>query len=377
MAVANDLASFLKKDITVSSVIDLLRKLGVRRAYTLYRFGFGIKKRQEFYRDLASVIRSGIRLESAIADMRHAKAAPDFILKTVMSRLQRGDDLSRALDGLVPDAERMILRAGEEGADKDGLRKSLTILADAIGQMKRGQGAFFKATAYPLTILTGVVGFIVFYAKKMLPGFTSQHMLDVSRLHGSARFEYDFFLTISQYWYLVPLIVLGGLFAIYWSLGHEFPFRDKLDNFPPWSIYRLWVGTQFLFALAALMRAGVPAAKALSILQTHATPYLAKRLRHIKSGLSRGETLARSMEKSPVEFPERIIIARLRIREDHSDVVSALDEFSKDWAERGDAMIASRTAVLNAFLMILASVLMTLAGVGPYAFEAQSGQQGF
>lgn len=369
--------SLLKKDITFETFIELLRGLGFKQARKLYALQFAIDKRQEFYGDLSSILRSGVRLEVALVDMRHAKSVPDYVMRHLIAQVRRGKPLSSALAGIIPDQERMVIRSGEEGADRKGLESSLKILADSIGMMKSGKSAVIKATAYPAIILIGVIAFVVFYAKKMLPNFSSQNMIDVTRLKGNALFEYNFFIFISNFWYLIPIVAVLGVWWVTWSLSHEFPFREKLDMLPPWNIYRLWVGTQFLFSLAALMRAGVPALAAVSILQRSANPWLSKRLRYVRAGLAKGLTLSRSLEKSPYEFPERQIIARLRIREDHSDVAEALREFSLDWQDRGGAMIASRTAALNAVLMILASIIMTIAGVGPYAFESQSGSMGF
>lgn len=370
------MSMLLKQDFSLGSLAEMLRSMGVKNVSFLYRMGFGIAKRQEFYRDLASVIRSGIRLENALIDIRHAKAAPDYIINTVLAKIRRGKGFSLAMEGLVPDQERMVLKSGEEGADADGFSKSLLILSETVGSMKKGQAEVWKAITYPVTVLSGVIGFIVFYSNKMLPSFTGGNFIDIDKLKGVAKFEYYFFLTVNHYWGLIPVLVVISAYTLIWSFSHEFPFREKLDKFPPWSIYRLWVGAQFLFALSSLMKAGIPTLKAIMILQRHANPWLSKRIKFVRAAVSRGDSLSKAMSKSPYEFPDKRMIARLQIREEHADIVVALDEFSKDWQERGEQMIASRTAALNAVLIFLAALLMAIAGVGPYAFEG-SGSSGF
>lgn len=367
--------SLIMRELDLEMLTDLLRSLGIRKASALiYRLTFRIGTRREFYKDLSSVLRSQIRIETAILDLWHSRSLPDHVAKPILGRIRRGKHLTVALEGIVPDQERMVIKSGEEGEGKDSLWKALHVLSESVESMQKGQSSALKSAAYPFAILVGVVGFSIFYSKKMIAQFVSGHMIHPERLHGTSLFEYDTFMVLDNYWSVFLVALLVGILFVSWSLSHIFPGRNSLERFPPWSLYRLWTGAQFLFALSALMKSGVPLLRGLTILMKGANPYVAQRLRTIRSGVSVGQGLARSMARSPYRWPDPRIIARLQIREEHADIVEALDEFSRDWKERGDEMIQAQTKLLGVVLFIIITILMAVVAVGPYALEGQAGQ---
>ncbi len=364
----------MSKEIDFGTLADLFRGLGLPDVSWLYRIGFGIERRQEFYKDLASILRSGIRLEEGLKEVKASKSVPDYIVRILLDRIRRGRPFSKAMEGLVPGMERMVLQAGERGESEAGVEESLLILADTVGSMKKGQAAVIKSVAYPFSLFLGVIGFVVFYARTVIPKFIAGHMLDPSKLHGNAFLMFEVFDLVKNYWLPGLFLMFGGIGGLIFSMPYDFPGRKWLDRFPPWSIYRLWVGTQFLFSMSALMRAGVPVLQSLNILIKYSNPWLTKRVRVIKTGVARGAGLSKAMEKTGYHFPDDRIISRLRIRENHADVSEALREFSRDWQERGDNLISSQTKILNVVLILVVAGLLTLAGIGPYAFEVSSGQ---
>lgn len=90
--------------------------------------------------------------------------------------------------------------------------------------------------------------------------------------------------------------------------------RLAVEGILPWSLYRIWQGSSFLLSVAALMNAGVKMDEvSLGKLGKNADPYLAQRIKAIRRGIVLGANLGDALHQTGLVFPDREIIADLRI----------------------------------------------------------------
>ncbi|EIJ76193.1 MAG: Putative type IV pilus biosynthesis protein [Leptospirillum sp. Group II 'C75'] len=322
------------------------------------RFSFGPDVRRKFYSDLASILRtdssmSPVQIRLAIDEFRRLPSAPKVALREISAGLGRGLDFSQALRNLAPETEVMILTAAEETGDPRVLVHLLKTLAKNMEEVRKIRKSFISAVQYPAVLMFNTGGLVVYLSDSVVPKLFSSFGTSEDKLFGTARFSYEAFQFIAGFWPLIIFLPAGILLLVFVSLRADFPGRKLLDRLPPWSIYRMLVGTEFLTGLSAMLTAGIPVIRAFDQIRRRAPPYLRARIEPVMRIYKRTGKLGEAMERVGNGFPSQEVIVRLSIREKYGDLGVALAEFSNDWKEEGLPTIENQARILHYGAMIL------------------------
>ena len=341
------------------------------------RLSFGADVRRKFYSDLASILRtdssmSPVQIRVAIDEFRRLPSAPTAALREISAGLSRGLDFSQSIRNLAPESEVMILSAAEETGDPRVLVRLLKVLAKNMEEVRKIRKAFMAAVQYPALLLFNTGGLVVYLSDSVVPklfnGFgTSDHTL-----FGMAHFSFEAFRFIAVFWPLIMFLPVGMLFLVFVSLRADFPGRRFLDRIPPWSIYRMLVGTEFLTGLSAMLTANIPVIRAFDQIRRRAPPYLRARIEPVMRIYKRTGKLGEAMERSGKGFPSKEVIVRLSIREKYGDLGVALSEFSNDWKEEGLPTIENQARILHYGAMVLVGGIFGFLMFGVWEIVQQS-----
>ncbi len=333
------------------------------------RLSFGPGTRRKFYADLASILRSDsstapVQIRVAIDEFKKLPSAPKGALREISAGMGRGLDFSKAIENLTPESESMILHAAEATGDSRTLVRLLSTLAANMEEAGKIRRAFWGALQQPAFLFLNAGGVIVYMSDALLPKIFHSFRVSPDKLFGMARLSFDVFVFIRHFWPLILLLPFAAATVVWISLRRDFPGRSILDRLPPWSIYRMMLGTEFLLGLSAMLESGIPVMQAFEQIRKQAPPYLRARIVPVMKIYKRTGKLGESMERSRTGFPSEEIIVRLSLREKYGELGRALSEFARDWKEEGLPKIEHQAKYLNWAAMTLAAGAIGLLAVG-------------
>ncbi|MBO5997449.1 MAG: type II secretion system F family protein [Alphaproteobacteria bacterium] len=323
--------------------------------------------RLRIYRKLASLLRNRFSLMDALERLRNiasdnGKNPSDTVAIATtcwMESLQNGLSFSVALRGWAPQSELLMLSVG----DIANLEDALTNLIHVVEGTKKMKEPLVGALAYPMFLMVMVVLIIYAVGAYMVPPMVEAVPELIWR--GQARS----LVNLSR-WVRNNSLILFAILPIFfllvsWSMPRwKGRLRAKFDKYPPWNLYRIFVGVSWLLSLSALVNAGTPVSKALRMLRSDSSPYLLYRLERALIYVNNGENLGEALALTGLGFPDKEVIGDLQVYAELDNFPKALTLMANEWLEDSIRDIEQKAAVLNgaAILMIAGVVAWVVAG---------------
>ncbi|MGE4501192.1 MAG: type II secretion system F family protein [Hydrogenovibrio sp.] len=334
--------------------------------------------RRQFYDSMAAMLDNGVPVTEAIEELKRVRvrisgnkhievAAYDYWTK----RMQRGQKLSSAVDGWVPDDENILLSAGEQSGTLPETFRELIKIIDTKVKIKK---TIMGALLVPVIQLLIVLGFILAFAFWAVPFYRS--IAPDVQFTGLAGILVAASTLIREYFF-VGLVALVALMALYlyslknWAKSSTRSYLDR--KFLPYRIYRVVNGSAWLTSLSALLNAGVPIMEALDHTSKTNSKWLKTRIQAISSKL-RDSTLGEAMDESGYDFPDIEIIGQTIVFSRYAAFDKALKNISKKWVENSLEGIGIQMKVVNSvlFITVIAIVLTLALGLTDIAYQLQS-----
>lgn len=308
--------------------------------------------RMAIYKRLANLIKNSTPLDKAL-EYLNKRASKNFtkpkeplavVLDEWMRNVRNGRPLSQAMGDFVPDNERMIISAGEQSGDIVSALMSVVSVVDASKRMRK---AVLGAVFYPLFLFASAIGVLILFGIKVIPMFAK-----VSKPEAWTGGAYQMYAVsnIVNSWMLYAFLAVcfAGIIATLVSLPTFVgPVRVKLDKIPPWSTYRIWVGSGFIISLSALIKAGMPTQKALISLSNSANPWLKERINAALVGIKTGVNLGVALERAGHNFPDEEIIEDLIVYANQQGFDVALEIIGREWLENGVTTVKRQADAFN------------------------------
>lgn len=337
---------------------------------------FGTDIRLSTYRKIGVMLRNGVRLEKVLEDLykrasddgRKPKEAMAILFDSWRRVVLNGGRLSDALDGWVPYSEKMIIQAGEEAGK---LPENLDAVINVVKSSKKIKSVVLGGIAYPVALLAATLVYLFIFGLKVIPEFTK--IVNPDNWGNLARSLY----LMSKYVQSFGVPTVAVLIIVIVAIVASMPkltgnMRVTLDKMPPFSVYRLVIGSGFMLALSALISGGQRIQDALSSLRSSASPYLRERLDGFLLGVNSGMKAGDAMRHSGYDFPSKEIIDDLTVYAEHSnDFSEALQIIAREWLEDGVERITAQMKVLSGMAIItMASFLMWIVA-GFFAIQQE------
>ncbi|MBP5615754.1 MAG: type II secretion system F family protein [Alphaproteobacteria bacterium] len=301
--------------------------------------------RLKIYRKLASLLRNRFSLMDAL-DMLHDgltnggknPGEPMALAMASWGRaLQNGLPFSDALKGWAPDRERLMLSVGDVSNLENAL---LNLIKVSEGSTKMIR-PIVSAIAYPSFLFMMSVLIIWAIGVYMVPPMLEA----VPGLHwtGTGKTLVDLSEWVQKNWLLAFSIFPIVALIIYSTISvWTGSLRTKFDKIPPWSLYKIFVGITWLLALSALVKGGVPVSVAMQSLKRDASRYLIERIDGALKFIKNGDNLGQALSKAGHQFPDKEIIADLKIYAELDNFEEALENLANNWLEESVYMIEQK-----------------------------------
>ena len=278
--------------------------------------------------------------------------------------LQNGQTFADALKGWAPSRERLMLSVGDV-ADLESALFNLIKVTEGTNKMIR---PIVGAIAYPAFLF--LMAILVIYAIGI---YMVPPMLEAAPgvyWKGSARDLVNISDWIKRNWLLAFSILPIIMIVIYATIGiWTGKIRAFFDHIPPWSLYKVFSGITWLLSLSALVKGGVPVSIALQSLHKDSNKYLQERIEKTSKYVNEGDNLGVALAKTKLDFPDKEIIADLRVYSELDNFEEALENLANDWLEESVYLIAQKAEILN--MVALLSVSGVIAWSVFAVFEMQ------
>ena len=347
---------------------------GAEIAYAKFMTRHSTNERLRMYRKLASLLRNRFSLMDALErlygiaskDGKDQHETMGIAITNWMRSLQNGESFSVALRGWAPQSELLMLSVG----DIANLDQALDNLIKVVEGVKRMKEPVVSAISYPMFLLFLTTLIIYAVGAYMVPPMVEAVPNLVWR--GQAKT-----LVALSEWVqnntLLLFVTMPIIFAfISWTLPRwKGRMRARLDNIPPWSIYRIFVGVSWLMSLAALVKAGTPVSKALRVLRSDANPYLLYRIERALFFVNSGDNLGDALYKTNLSFPDREVVGDLQIYAELDNFQLALDQLANEWLEDSVRNIEQKASVLNMVAILLIAAIVAWVVMGTFDMQDQ------
>ncbi len=364
-----------KKRESAQNLARAMQKLGTIEVYyakMICNLSGGV--RLKLYRKIASLMSNRFSLMNAL-DMLHATITNDgknpsepmaIAIASWANALQNGQPFSEALRGWAPDRERLMLSVGDV-SDLESAIRNLIRVTEGTTKMIR---PIKSAVSYPTFLLMMVTLIIYGIGAYMVPP-----MLEAApnaQWTGLAKSLADLSAWIIVYWPIAFSIVPVCGIIIYSTIGiWTGSIRAVVDNCPPWSLYKVFVGITWLLALSALVKGGTPVSNALRALRKDSTRYLKERIDKTLVFINNGDNLGQALSKTGLNFPDPEIIGDLKIYSEMDNFEEALEKMAHDWLDESAFLIEQKAAVLNMVALLAVSGIIAWSVMGTFVMQDQ------
>ncbi|MDR2504233.1 MAG: type II secretion system F family protein [Deltaproteobacteria bacterium] len=326
---------------------------------------FGQKTRAKTWTKLATLLRYNVG-ELKAAEMLHDRyAARRHILANlfaaVIDDLNKGHPLDVALLPWAPPEEIMLIRGGQKSAR---LPEALLDCVALIEARQKITGSLISAVSYPL--LLGVMFIVLLLVVSMYVIPELAQISNPDTWSGAAAALYAAGSFVSSFAGAAVLLMLVALSALallslpYWT-G---PVRAAFDRLPPWSIYRLILGSIWMFSVATLLRANIQLDQILGdMLDSDVLrPWLRERVALIKERYQYEANLGTVLLQLDLNFPDQELVEELAVYASFPDFHKNLFSIAKDWLGEGVERINSQAKALNTIFII--GIMLVLCAIG-------------
>lgn len=329
------------------------------------RLLFDSSQREAVYDRLSALTSNGVSLRESLAVTlaRYERRGHPlrFVFRDVLAGLNAGASLDQALSPFIPGEEAMLINSGLQAGALPG---ALSRCSDLLRARRKITSSISEALTYPAVLFVLFLVLLVVLSRYVMP--------QMSKLSNPALWSpaAQALNTVSQFVDSIYGAILFGVLAVLvvaiLSTFGRFtgPLRTRLDRVPPWSFYRLLVGSIWLYTLATLMQSGVQLSYALASMIERPTTsaWLRDRLAAIHGGLVQGQDLGTAMDNAGHDFPDRELVEDILIYSRLPEFSDRLHSIARGWLDSGIKRVQAQARVVNVCCIL--GILIILSGVG-------------
>lgn len=349
----------------------------LQKGYARIAFKLDIDARRRLWLKLAKLLSNGVPILVAIGTMKkrmvdigNGSHPTAIALGEWAIALNSGKRFSDAIAPWVTQEEMMIISGGEQSGQ---IERTLQSVARIMVAKKKIKGAIITGTIYPLILFSMAIAVLVMFGYKIIPTF--EQAAPHARWTGQAAMMIHvskFVQSWLVYGIVATILVMAAFFA---SLPRfDGALRVKLDQYAPYSLYRIVQGASWLIAFSALIEAGTRMEKALEQMAAQSSPWLKNRLHSCLRQMRSGHSLGDALVNAGQGFPDKEIVDDLGVYASLSGFDQALQMLGKEWIEEAvEAINARMKVVFGLSILAIGSTIAFMVG-GLFAIQEQMAQ---
>lgn len=327
---------------------------------------FGSGARRRTWKKLASMTRHGQTLDEALLVLQKRSAGQRALIANVYGdmrmNMSSGMALNRALGTYTPVEENLLITSGQRSGNlSDGFLMAVSLL-DARRKIRR---ATVSALASPLLLAVLCILLLYFVAFVFVPGL--RQLSDPARWTGTARSLHEISVFLAS---PIGMSLFGGIVFMGIGVPLSMPFwtgklRVWLDKYPPFSIYRMTVGSMWLFSVATQMRSGASVREVLdAMLNMNLTPWLHERVAATRDAYEGGTSLGEALLETGLGFPDQELVNDLCVYATLPGFDAQVFSVASEWLEDSLESIQNQAGIINVMGFIFIGAVLAYIVVG-------------
>ncbi|WP_319764083.1 type II secretion system F family protein [Maridesulfovibrio sp.] len=338
---------------------------------------FGDSVRIRFYRKLSALTRHGVSAVDSVSELqeRYAKHRSPLarVLTEVSARLDSGSKLDEAMHGFVPAEEVMLINSG---VNSGKLYEALDLAVRLIQARMKIVSSMRKALLKPTLWVCGLIVLLLVISRFAMPKFAQLSNPEHWESGAKTLYSVTCFIDSTAGTVLFAGIIMAFLFSLATIKIWTGKIRVRFDSAPPWSFYRLIIGSLWLFTLSTLMKSGIQLSQAINeMLSTPGTsPWLKERLQSVKAQLNLGKGLGQALDDSGYQFPTTEIIEDLRIYSRLPNFDSQLHLIAEEMLDEGIEKVEKQAIIISYFCIISMTAIVSNIVLALSSIYQQLGQ---
>ena len=324
----------------------------------------GARGRIAIWRSMRRMLESGFSmreaLETTIAAAPRNRARRYMLRRWQEAYADGSRSFSTEVARWVPASEGLVF-----GALGQGDPQALFAAAARVAEIRQKQVKAVKAALlWPGIILLGTLTIVWWTAGELLPRFRGYS--DPEKWTALAKVGY----AVSRGVYQFDIAIVCVLVAVFAALGFSVlrwtgPGRRHLDDFPPWSFYRVVSGTAFMLLTLQLLKGGQDLNETMwRRLSSGASPYVRSRMEAVQRRTVGGMGFGRALLDAGNDFPDREIVTAAAMLDGREGWHEELERFLELWiVDSEEAMKAAATGLTVA--MLLGCAFLTVLALSP------------
>ena len=324
-----------------------------------------------FSRQMYALLKAGVPILRALAGLQ--QSANNRSLAEVISDLRASLDAGRELSAAMRSHPRVfspfyisVIRIGETTGELD---QSFNRMFAYIEFDKDIRDRIKAAVRYPLIVLVVIAAAVVIVNFAVIPAFAKLFEAQKVPLPVLTRLLIGMSNFFLAYW---PVMLAGLAAAIF---GAQMYLATERGRFW-WDRHKLRVPlagpiilratlARFARGMALAVRAGVPIVQAMSVVaEVVANSYMALRIRSMRDGIERGETVLRTATASGIFTP--VVLEMVSVGEETGELDGLMTEVADMYEREVDYEIKNLAANLEPILTVALGVMVLIFALGVF-----------
>ena len=324
-----------------------------------------------FSRQMYALLKAGVSILRALAGLQ--QSANNRSLAEVISDLRASLDAGRELSAAMRSHPRVfsafyisVIRIGETTGELD---QSFNRMFAYIEFDKDIRDRIKAAVRYPLIVLVVIAAAVVIVNFAVIPAFAKLFEAQKVPLPLLTRLLIGMSNFFLAYW---PAMLAGLAAAIF---GAQMYLATERGRFW-WDRHKLRVPlagpiilratlARFARGMALAVRAGVPIVQAMSVVaEVVANSYMALRIRSMRDGIERGETVLRTATASGIFTP--VVLEMVSVGEETGELDGLMTEVADMYEREVDYEIKNLAANLEPILTVALGVMVLIFALGVF-----------
>lgn len=322
-----------------------------------------------FCRQMYTINKAGLPLIQGLEGL--AASIADGVLKEslhdIIQRLETGLSLSQAMlhhPRIFNHLFVGMIKIGEGTGNLDHVFLQMSTYLSRDVETKK---AIKSALRYPSFVLSAMVVALFVVNLMVIPAFADMF----SRFGAELPLPTKILLAMSHFfvnywWLLIILLVVGIVGFIVWiktTDGRYFLHKAKLKIPIIGSLINKAAMSRYVRSFALMLTAGLPLNKAIGLCADIIdNDFLAEKIKKIKSGVERGDSLHRTHTKSGMFSP--LILQMISIGENSGQVDSLLMEVAESYEREVDYDLQSLSAKIEPLLILVMAGFVVVLALG-------------
>lgn len=322
-----------------------------------------------FTRQMYALTKAGIPIMRAIhglAESSHNKPLRKALL-ALEAELGNGRPLSQAMQSHPRIFSSLFIAIIHVGENTGRLEEAFLQLSNYFSLELETRKRIKAALRYPLMVIMAIAMALVILNLKVIPVFASMFAKFGVELPLMTRFLLGMSALFVNWWWLmaagVILIVGGWSYWIRTPSGRLIWGRWQMKMPIIGSIITRSLLARFARSFAMMLRAGVPLNQALSLVADAVdNAHVALRIRDMRSGVERGESLLRCAAASQLFTP--LVMQMFAVGEETGQVEELMQEAADYYEREVDYDLKTLTARIEPILLVIVACMVLVLALG-------------